>query len=143
MLFEKVDKKSKDIVFVYTTCANIEEARMISLKAIEDKLAISADYWVVNSIYPWKNVIQEIDQCMIVFATQKDISDELVKHINAEHSYNVPMIIKTDTALTNPEYSFWVDSTLSSKDSYITEEEERLLKKQKKTEEEYHFEKLK
>ena len=140
MLFEKIEKDSKGIVFVYTTCACIGEARAIAFSAIENKLAISADYWLVNSIYPWKNVIQDIDQHMIMFATEKDLSDKLIKHIETEHSYDVPMIVKTDTAITNQAYSFWVESTLSSKDKYITEEEERKMKKKK---EEFHLEKLK
>ena len=140
MLFEKVDKGSKDIVFVYTTCSDISEARSVAMSAIEGKLAISADYWLVNSIYPWKNVIQEIDQYMIMFATQGELSDKLIKHIEAEHSYSVPMIVRSDIIATNEAYRFWVESTLSSKGKYITEEEE---KKMKKKNDEFHFEKLK
>jgi hypothetical protein len=34
MLFETVSKESKDIVFIYTTCSGIEEARAIGLSAI-------------------------------------------------------------------------------------------------------------
>lgn len=69
MLFEKVNKEEKNIVFVYTTCPNIIEARNIGLSAVREKLAISADYWLINSIYPWMNVIQEGDQFMLLFAT--------------------------------------------------------------------------
>lgn len=140
MLFEKIEKGSKDIVFVYTTCASIAEARSIALSAIENKLAVSADYWLVNSIYPWKNVIQEIDQYMILFATEGEMSDKLIKHVESEHSYSVPMIAKSDISITNQSYRFWLESTLSSKDKYITQEEEQ---KTKKKGEEFHLEKLK
>lgn len=140
MLFDKIQKESKGIVFVQTTCAGIAEARAISLSAINEKLAISADYWLVNSIYPWKNVIQEIDQYMVVFMTQRELSDKLIKHIEAEHSYDVPMIVTTDAGITNQSYFFWVDTTLSSKDKYITEEEKR---KSQKKDDDFHFEKLK
>lgn len=140
MLFERIDKNAKDIVFVYTTCPNIEEARSIGLSAIKEKLAISADYWFINSIYPWKNVIQEIDQCMLMFATQKVLSDTLMKHIELEHSYSVPVIIKCDTIITNQPYHFWVDNMLTSKDEYITETEDEIKKKNEK---DYHYERLK
>ncbi len=141
MLFESVDKESKNIVFVYTTCSGIEEARSIGLSAVEEKLAISVDYWPVNSIYPWQNVIKEIDQCMLIFSTQKILSDKLMKHIEAEHSYEVPMVIRSDMKITNQPYSFWVDNTLSNKDKYLTEEEYE----HKKKEEEggYQYDKLK
>jgi len=139
MLFEKIEKSEKDIVFVYTTCGSIKEARKIGLSAIDEKLAMSADYWMINSIYPWKNVIQEIDQCMLMFATQKSIIDKLIKHIEVNHSYGVPMIAVCPTSMTNHDYSFWVDTTLSSKETYITEEEAIARKKA----EGYHYERLK
>ena len=140
MLLEKTQKDSRDIVFVYTSCSSIEEARSIGLSAINEKLAISADYWLTNSIYPWKNVVQEIEQYIIMFATQRELGDKLIKHIEAEHSYDVPMIIKTNTDMVNQDYFFWVDTTLSNKGKYITEEEK---KKMKKKDDEFHFEKLK
>lgn len=140
MLFERVDKESKNIVFVYTTCPSIEEARDIGLSAIKEKLAISADYWLINSIYPWKGVIQETGQCMLMFATQKVLSDTLMKHIEVEHSYSVPVVVRCDTAITNQPYHFWADNTLTSKDGYITETEDEIKKRAEKGE---HFERLK
>lgn len=141
MLFERIEKDSKNIVFVYTTCSGIEEARSIGLSAVEEKLAISADYWPVNSIYPWKNVVQEIDQCMLMFSTQKVLSDKLIKHIETEHSYSVPMVVRSDIKVTNQPYSFWVDNTLTSEDKYITEEEYQRIKKE--AEGGYQYDKLK
>jgi uncharacterized protein involved in tolerance to divalent cations len=121
MLFEKVEKNEKDIVFVYTTCGGLEEAREIGLSAVEEKLAISADYWIINSIYPWKNFIQEIDQYMIMFATEEPLSGKLIKHIEVSHTYNVPMIVKCCTSMANPAYLFWVNTTLSSNGRYDKE----------------------
>jgi len=129
MLYDKIDKDSKNIVFVYTTCGSTEEARDIGYSAIKEKLAISADYWLIGSIYPWNNVIQEGDQCMLVFATQKIISDALMKHIETEHSYSVPVIVRLDTAMTNQPYHFWAENILTSKEEYITETEDEKKKK--------------
>ncbi len=140
MLFERVDKEEKNIVFVYTTCPTIREARDIGLSAINEKLAISADYWLINSIYPWMNVIQEGDQYMLLFATQKHLSDKLMKHIEAEHSYSVPVIIRTDVLLANQPYTFWADNILTSKDEYITETEAEIKKKNERG---YHYDRLK
>jgi periplasmic divalent cation tolerance protein len=140
MVFDKLEKGAKDIVFVYTTCADMDEARYIGYRAVEEKLAISADYWLINSIYPWKGVIKEIDQCMLLFVTERIRSDNLMKFIEEEHSYNIPAIIRSDSLLTNEEYSFWVENTLDSKDKYISEQEYQAKKKQ---EEGYQLEKLK
>lgn len=140
MLVEKVQKEIKEIVFIYTTCSGKEEARKLALPIIESKLAIGADYWVINSIYPWKNVIQEIDQYMIMFATEKTKGSLLIKEIEAEHPYSVPMIVMQDTALTNHSYSFWVETTLTNKERYLTEKE---YEKNKKAEQTANYGKLK
>jgi len=137
MLFEKIEKGAKDIVFVYTTCGSLEEARSIGLSAVDEKLAISADYWFINSIYPWKNVIQELGQCMLMFTTQKYLSDKLFKHIEVEHSYNVPMIARSSNLITNQEYFLWVENTLSNNDKYITREEADIIEKRNKAESGY------
>lgn len=118
MLYEKVSSESKNIVFVYTTCYGVEEAREIGLVCIREKLAISADYWPINSIYPWNKVIREGEQYMLMFATEQMLSDTLMKKIEEEHSYSVPVIIKCSTAITSPTYHFWVNTTLSNKEPY-------------------------
>lgn len=122
-IVEKIEKKSKDIVFVYTICGSIEEAKFLGYSAIEEKHAISMDYWVINSIYPWQGVMKEVAQYMLMFSTQKNKSDKLIKHIEAEHKYKVPMIARCSTDMTNIAYSLWVDDTLEGIKKYITESE--------------------
>ena len=129
VLYEKVDSNLKDIVFIYTTCSSFDEARSIGLSAVDKKLAISADFWAIKSIYPWKNVIQDIDQVMLVLVTEKWLGEKLIHNIEAEHSYSVPVIIMSNSLIANPSYSFWVENTLTNKEKYITEEEYQLKKK--------------
>jgi periplasmic divalent cation tolerance protein len=140
MLFEKVDKDAKNIVFVYTTCFDVGEAREMGLSAIHEKLAISADYWIINSIYPWRDVIQEGEQYMLMFSTQKALSEKLMKHIEAEHSYSVPVVVRLDVSLANQPYSFWVDNILTRKGDYITETEAEIKKKKERGP---HYDRLK
>lgn len=118
-IFERIDKSDSDIVFVYTMCGSIEEARSLGFSGIEEKLAISMDYWVVHSMYPWQNVMQEIDQYMLMFSTRKNLSDELIKHIESVHSYKIPMIARCKTDMTNIPYSLWVENTLNNNEEKI------------------------
>jgi periplasmic divalent cation tolerance protein len=141
MIFEKQDKENKDIVFVYTTCSNMTEAKTIGFISVNEKLAISADYWLINSIYPWKNVIQEIDQYMLLLVTKESLCDKLIKLIEDKHSYSVPVIIKSDISLANQPYLFWIENILTSKEKYVTEEEYQKGKTEK--EKGYVQEKLK
>lgn len=41
---EKIAKDAEDIVFVYTICGSLEEARDLGFSCIEEKHAISMDY---------------------------------------------------------------------------------------------------
>ncbi len=122
-LYEKVQKGAEDVVFVYTICGSKEEARSMGFLAIEEKLAISMDYWVINSIYPWQGVIREVDQYLLMFSTQKNKSDELMKHLEAEHTYKVPMIARCSTDMTNVPYLLWIEETLKSAEKFVTEAE--------------------
>ena len=122
-ILEKISRDGEDIIFVYTICSNKAEARTMGLLAIEERLAISMDYWVINSIYPWQGVIREVDQYLLMFSTQRNKSDELMKHLEAEHTYKIPMIIRCSTDMTNIPYLLWVEETLKSIEKFKTEEE--------------------
>lgn len=123
MLLEKIDKTSKDIVFVYTICGSIEESRNIGMSSLKEKLAISMDYWVVNSIYPWDNILQEVDQYMLMFSTQKFLTEKLVKHLESVHTYKVPMVVACNTDISNVPYSHWVDNVLSKEAKYLEDDD--------------------
>jgi len=139
MLLEKIEKGGGDIVFVYTICRGVNEARSMGFSTIEEKLAISMDYWMINSIYPWQGVIKEVGQYLLMFSTEKYLSDKLIKHIEAKHSYKIPMIARCDTSMVNIPYSLWVENTLKNEEKYITESEAEIKKKEK----EIHYNKLK
>lgn len=122
-LFEKIEKGEDDIVFVYTICGSTDEARSMGYSSIQEKLAISMDYWVINSMYPWQGVLQEVDQYMAMFSTTKILSKKLVKHLEAEHPYKIPMIVVCSTNMTNLPYSLWVGNTLKDDKKYNIEDE--------------------
>ena len=123
MLVEKIEKKSKDLVFVYTTCADQNEAKSIAYAVIGEKLAVCADYWMIDSIYPWQSVIQEVNQCMLVLTTQKVFAQPLMKYIESVHSYSVPVIAECDIQISSQAYRFWIEETLEGKQALMSQEE--------------------
>ena len=129
MLVESIDKEDKNIVFVYTTCQDLAEAKYLSLSAIEDKLAICADFWEVNSIYPWHSVMQDVNQYMVMMTTQKPLAQKLISFITGLHSYSIPMVGCTDVPFANPSYLTWVDKTLSSMEPYRSIEEDQAIQR--------------
>jgi len=142
MILDTLLKDEKRLVFIYTTCSDSKEARSLGFAALEEKLAICADFWPIESIYPWNGVIQDADQYMLVLTTQKDLSDKLIRFILGIHSYKIPVISESGAKIRNPAYSLWAERTLASNSDYISRDEAR--KRQKFEEEDgYHPGKLK
>lgn len=142
MLTEKIEKGAQDIVFVYTTCSDWEEARNLGLGSIEKRLGVCADFWEINSVYPWHGVMQEVSQYMLMITTEENKSQDLIKYIESLHSYTTPMITKLASNLTNNNYRSWVDDILNDKNKFITEKEQKKIIEQDE-DDGYHFGRLK
>lgn len=142
MIVEMTKKELKNLVFIYTTCSSKEEASSIALQSINNKLAICADYWPIESIYPWKGVVQQVEQYMLMLSSENHLSDELIKFVDQIHSYTTPMIAMCEVSKVNYPYKFWMESLLLNKDKYLSEEEAK-LKKIEDEEGVYHYGKLK
>jgi periplasmic divalent cation tolerance protein len=113
---------------VYTTCASVDEAKSIAMMTISERMAVCADFWAIQSIYPWKNVIEEVDQYMLMLTTQKILAEKLVGAIERVHSYSVPTISVCETQLTSQPYRFWADQTIDGSDTLLTPEEAAIQK---------------
>lgn len=142
MITESIDKKDKEIVFVYTTCKDREEARSIGMASINEHFAVCADMWPIESLYPWEGVIEDVDQYMLVLTTKKDLADNLIKFIENMHSYKIPMIIETPIMAVSDMYAFWASKILMNKKDFYSPEE-KFLMDDKDGEDGYHPGKLK
>lgn len=117
-----LNKEIQDkMVFIYTTCADKAEAKHLGYSGVEEKLAICADFWPIESIYPWQRVIQDVTQYMVIFTTKKSLSEKLSAFIGGLHSYSVPMIAECDTVFSNSAYAVWGNKILENQDDYISE----------------------
>ncbi len=142
MITESIDKKEQNVVFLYTTCADREEARKIGMAAVDERLAICADFWAVESLYPWNGVLQEVNQYMLVLTTQKLLGEKLALFVRGLHSYSIPMVTITETKFTDATYLDWGNRVLNDTDTLRSFEEE-FEKTQGEDDDGYHPGKLK
>jgi hypothetical protein len=77
---------------------------------------------------------------MLMFVTKKDLNDKLIKYIEKEHSYSVPVVAVCDIKLTSQPYSFWIENILSNKEKYVIETEAEIKDRNEKG---YHYDRLK
>ncbi len=142
MIFDKLQKDNEDISYVFTTCSSRQEAKSIAFSVVEERLAGCADFWPISSIYPWQDVIEEVDQYMLMISTQKPLTEKLMKFIGGIHSYSIPFIVASDTRNANVLYKNWMNEILQGDNKYITSEE-KIIRDKIAEEGDYHPGKLK
>lgn len=97
-------------IVVLITTPNMNEARKISKTLVEEKLAACCNIVEkVNSIYFWKDKIEDDSESLIIVKTKKDSFPKLVKRVKELHKYTVPEIIAIPIIDGSDSYLSWID----------------------------------
>jgi periplasmic divalent cation tolerance protein len=101
-------------IYIFWTCANIEEARSLSLYLVQKKwVACSSIIPNVESIFCFNDKIQT-EQEVKVFLKTIDIHYEKISEIIKEKgSYEVPEITQIACDRLNPAYEKWLLESVS------------------------------
>lgn len=100
--------EATDVLFVYVTAANAEEARRIGRALVEEGLAACVNLPAPHTaIYRWQGAIaEEAEQALIVKTTAARF-EELARRIRALSSYTLPCILALPAA-GESEFLAWV-----------------------------------
>jgi len=94
---------------LYVTCKDIEEARSITKKLVEDRLAACGNILPkMESIYQWDGEIKHESEVVLIIKTTKDRSKDCQEKIKKSHSYTTPCILELDVLDGNSDYMYWV-----------------------------------
>jgi periplasmic divalent cation tolerance protein len=97
------------ILVVLVTVSNENMAQKIGRQIIEERLAACVNIIKeLNSIYIWKNQIQEENECLLLFKTVQDLFPKLMKRIKELHPYEIPEIIGIPVVFGYEPYLEWV-----------------------------------
>ena len=98
-----------DIVSVYATFANDEEAERIARAVVDERLAACANILGgCRSIYRWRGEVEQSDEVAALFKTSADRAEALVERIAALHGYEVPAAVVWPIEAALPAYAEWV-----------------------------------
>lgn len=98
-----------EYIMVISTTGNIEEAKMIAGKLLDNKLAACVNIIPkVISMYHWKNDVVSDEEVMLIIKTRKEMFDEVKASILKNHSYEVPEIISLNISNGSQEYLDWI-----------------------------------
>lgn len=96
------------MVFIYTTCESMEEARKIGELIIQNKTGACVDFWPISSCYNWEGGLQCVEQVMLLITTFEAKTEEVTDLISKNHTYSIPLIAGVDVRRINRPYKEWM-----------------------------------
>ena len=82
-----------EVLILTTTESNEKKAKNIAKLLIENKLAACVSIKYIDSIYRWKDDIEETKEIEITIKSKPDFKDDLISFLQKMISYDVPQIV--------------------------------------------------
>ncbi|HHL32402.1 MAG TPA: divalent-cation tolerance protein CutA [Oceanospirillales bacterium] len=103
-----------EFCIILITCANHQEAQVISSALLEKHLAACIQASQIESSYWWQGTIEMAKETRLMIKTRLDLFDEIAVTINKLSSYENPEIIALPIIQAATEYLDWVDATIKA-----------------------------
>lgn len=101
-------------IIIYSTFPKRRLARRLAKKLIKEKLIACANIFKIDSVFSWKNDIEEAREYGVIFKTQKSLYKKVEERIKEEHRYEVPAIISFDITAGSNEFLSWIKNETMS-----------------------------
>lgn len=102
------------MVILYLTCANEDEANVISKDLLDKKLVACVRQSTVKSSYWWNGKINHDNEILLMMESQENLFDEINETVAKVHSYNEYVLTMVKVAETAPGVEKWLNNSLSS-----------------------------
>jgi periplasmic divalent cation tolerance protein len=97
-------------LLVLMTAGSQEEAERIARTLVGEMLAACVNVIPgVTSIYRWQGEIQQDQEWLLVAKSRRDVLNDLVRRVQALHSYDLPEIIALPLVGGSEAYLRWLD----------------------------------
>ncbi|MHA2407488.1 MAG: divalent-cation tolerance protein CutA [Candidatus Ranarchaeia archaeon] len=93
---------------VLTTLEKKSDALKIAKKLVEVNLAACVQMIPIQSIYRWKENIEDAKEIILIIKTSNQKLSKLVEILEREHPYDVPEIISIDPSMVGEKYLSWL-----------------------------------
>jgi periplasmic divalent cation tolerance protein len=103
-------------IVIVSTYPDKKSISRVAHIVVEKKLAACVNYTEINSVYTWKNKIQDTKEFLALFKTTSDSKQKLKETIARSHPYEVPEIVELKMDSISLPYMKWLEeSTLRGK----------------------------
>lgn len=96
------------VCVVTTTVDSAEAAESLAKGVVEARLGACVQIVPIRSVYRWSGEVRVDAEWQCVVKTSAIRADELVAHIKAHHSYDVPEVVVTPVVGGSDDYLAWV-----------------------------------
>ncbi|HLB71554.1 MAG: divalent-cation tolerance protein CutA [Candidatus Methanoperedens sp.] len=97
---------------VYITAGSQEEAKEIGRKLVKERLAACVNIFPINSIFRWKDKIDESEEFGMILKTRSEKVRDIEKRIKEIHSYEVPCVVSFRVDEGSVDYLKWVEESV-------------------------------
>jgi periplasmic divalent cation tolerance protein len=100
------------MVFIYSTCRDLEEARKLSKLIVEKKIAACVNVWPVESCYIWEGTLKCENEHALLIKTNESKVQDIEDIIHQNHLYSTPVVATVDVRRVNRAYKEWMSSVV-------------------------------
>ena len=93
---------------VYITAGDMEEARKIGRKLVEERLVACVNLFPITSIFRWQGSIDEAEEVAIIAKTKTGKVKDIEKRLKELHSYDVPCVVSVKMDEGSKDYLDWI-----------------------------------
>lgn len=99
-----------ELVMLYVTFANVDEARRIARALLEARLVACANIQAPHTaLYHWQGEVQENDEVAVWFKTKSELIVHASERIKTMHSHDVPCVVALPIQGGNAQFLEWID----------------------------------
>ena len=99
-------------IVVLTTVGTKQFAYDLAQSIVSARLAACVQIQPVQSVYRWKGEVCSEPEWLLAIKTTDGRYAELEQHIRANHSYEMPEIVRVAIAGGSPEYLGWIGESV-------------------------------
>lgn len=100
------------MVFVYTTCRDIDQAKELGKRIINARVASCVNVWPIESIYTWEGEIKEDQEAALLIKTNEPKVADLEMFLVKNHTYTTPLVATVNVHRLNREYKEWMSTVI-------------------------------
>ena len=98
-----------EITFIYITAGSLDEAKAIGKALVSERLVACVNIIEnMNSIYWWKDEIQDEREVVIIAKTKTKRVSDVVDKVKSIHSYDCPCIVSLPVLGGNKDFLDWI-----------------------------------